>query len=129
MSWAFRLARSRIGESCADGDELDGLDTFERGLSRALRSFEKGERAQQCRLAGAALLDLERLRVLLAVADWLYFRGLAVPNAPISVGSLLRRFSVVITFVLGARFFRETNLRRKALALSAIVLGVIFLCL
>ena len=67
--------------------------------------------------------------ILLALADWLYFRGLAVPDAPISVGSLLRRFSVVITFVLGARFFHETNLRRKALALAAILLGVILLCI
>ena len=67
--------------------------------------------------------------ILLAMADWLYFRGLAVPDAPISVGSLLRRFSVVITFVLGARFFHETNLKRKALALAAILLGVILLCI
>ena len=67
--------------------------------------------------------------VLLAMADWLYFRGLAVPDVPISVGSLLRRFSVVITFVLGARFFHETNLRRKALALAAILTGVILLCI
>ena len=67
--------------------------------------------------------------ILLAMADWLYFRGLAVPDAPISVGSLLRRFSVVITFVLGARFFHETNLRRKALALAAILAGVILLCI
>lgn len=67
--------------------------------------------------------------ILLAMADWLYFKGLAVPDAPISVGSLLRRFSVVITFVLGARFFHETNLRRKALALAAILVGVILLCI
>ena len=67
--------------------------------------------------------------ILLAMADWLYFKGLAVPDAPISVGSLLRRFSVVITFVLGARFFHETNLRRKALALAAILAGVILLCI
>jgi len=67
--------------------------------------------------------------VLLAVADWLYFRGLAVPGVPISVGSLLRRFSVVITFVLGAFVFRERNLRRKGLALAAIVLGIALLCL
>lgn len=67
--------------------------------------------------------------ILLAMADWLYFRGLAVPDTPISVGSLLRRFSVVITFVLGARFFHETNLRRKALALAAILTGVILLCI
>ena len=67
--------------------------------------------------------------ILLAAADWLYFKGLAVPEAPISVGSLLRRFSVVITFVLGARFFHETNLKRKALALAAILTGVILLCI
>lgn len=67
--------------------------------------------------------------ILLAMADWLYFRGLAVPDVPISIGSLLRRFSVVITFVLGARFFHETNLKRKALALAAILIGVILLCI
>ena len=67
--------------------------------------------------------------ILLAAADWMYFRGLAIPDVPISVGSLLRRFSVVITFVLGARFFRETNLKRKALALAAILFGVILLCI
>ena len=67
--------------------------------------------------------------ILLAMADWLYFKGLAVPDAPISGGSLLRRFSVVITFVLGARFFHETNLKRKALALAAILVGVILLCI
>ena len=89
-------------------------------------------------LAGQRLLRLPHARfefratipavgILLAAADWLYFKGLAVPGAPISVGSLLRRFSVVITFVLGARFFHETNLRRKALALAAILLGVLLL--
>ena len=90
-------------------------------------------------LSGQRLLRLPRDRfefrptipfvgMLLAAADWLYFKGLAIPGAPISVGSLLRRFSVVITFVLGARFFHETNLKRKALALAAILVGVILLC-
>lgn len=67
--------------------------------------------------------------ILLAAADWLYFKGLAIPGVPISIGSLLRRFSVVITFVLGARFFHETNLLRKSLALAAILFGVLLLCL
>ena len=66
--------------------------------------------------------------VLLAAADWLYFRGLAFPEAPISVGSLLRRVSVVLTFVLGARAFHETNLARKALAMAVILAGVALLC-
>ena len=67
--------------------------------------------------------------ILLAAADWLYFTGLAFPDVPISAGSLLRRFSVVITFVLGAKFFHETNLVRKAVALSVIVAGVVLICL
>ncbi len=67
--------------------------------------------------------------ILLAGADWLYFKGLAHPGAPISAASLMRRFSVVLTFLLGARFFHETNLVRKGIALAAIVAGVALLCL
>lgn len=67
--------------------------------------------------------------ILLVGADWLYFHGLAIPDVPISAGSLLRRFSVAITFVLGAVVFRERNLRRKAVALAAILAGVILICL
>lgn len=66
---------------------------------------------------------------LLAVADWLYFRGLACPDAPVSAASLVRRVSVVIVFFAGARIFHETNLARKAAALAAIVAGVVLICL
>ncbi len=41
----------------------------------------------------------------------------------------MRRFSVAITFVLGALFFRETNLRRKGLALALVLAGIALLCL
>ena len=67
--------------------------------------------------------------LLLAAADWLYFHGLAIPDVSIAAGSLLRRFSVVITFVLGAIIFREHNLKRKGIALVAILIGVVLLCL
>lgn len=66
---------------------------------------------------------------LLVAADWLYFHGLAIPDVSIAAGSLLRRFSVVITFVLGAVLFHERNLRRKGVALAAILAGVVLLCL
>lgn len=66
--------------------------------------------------------------ILLAGSDWLYFSGLAYPGTSIAAASLMRRFSVVITFVLGARFFHETNLVRKAVALVAIVAGVALMC-
>jgi transporter family protein len=67
--------------------------------------------------------------ILLAGADWLYFKGLACPGTPISSASLMRRFSVVLTFLIGAKFFNETNLMRKGIALAAIVLGVAIMCL
>ena len=67
--------------------------------------------------------------VLLVAADWLYFNGLAIPGVSIAAGSLLRRFSVVITFVLGAVFFHERNLCRKGIALAAILVGVVLICL
>ena len=66
--------------------------------------------------------------LFLVVADWLYFHGLAIPDVSIAAGSLMRRFSVAITFVLGAVFFHERNLRRKGLALAAILAGVVLLC-
>ena len=66
--------------------------------------------------------------VLLAAADWLYFRGLSIPDVPISVASLMRRFSVAITFVLGALFFHETNLLRKGIALAIMLVGIVLLC-
>ena len=91
-------------------------------------------------LAGQRFMRLERTRfewrwtipatgILLAAADWLYFHGLAIPDVQISVGSLMRRFSVVITFVLGAIAFRERNLKRKGAALAAILAGIVLLCL
>ena len=67
--------------------------------------------------------------ILLAAADWLYFHGLACPDAPVSAASLMRRFSVVITFILGAKFFHETNLIRKAIALLVILAGISLMCL
>ena len=66
--------------------------------------------------------------ILLAAADWLYFTGLAMPDVPVSVVSLMRRFSVVLTFILGAKFFHETNLLRKGVALALVLAGITILC-
>lgn len=67
--------------------------------------------------------------VLLAASDACYFNAIAVPEAKISVLSMIRRSSVVVTFFLGGAVFRETNLLRKAAALAAILAGVMTLCL
>lgn len=67
--------------------------------------------------------------IALALADFLYFRALSDPEALISVGSLLRRFSVVVTFFIGAFIFKEHNLRRKTIALALVLAGTLTLCL
>ena len=66
--------------------------------------------------------------ILLAMGDWLYFRGLSYPDVHVSAVSLMRRFSVVITFVLGAKFFHETNIWRKAIALAVVLVGIALIC-
>ena len=67
--------------------------------------------------------------VLLALSDACYFNAVSVPGAQISVLSMIRRSSVVLTFLLGGAVFHEANLRRKAVALAAILAGVAILCL
>ena len=67
--------------------------------------------------------------ILLVFSDWLMFNGVSIPGTPVSVAALLRRFSVAITFVLGALFFHETNLRRKGLALVLVLAGIALLVL
>jgi len=67
--------------------------------------------------------------VLLAVSDACYFNAISTPDAKISVLSLIRRSSVILTFLIGGAVFRETNLQRRGLALLAILAGVILLCL
>lgn len=61
---------------------------------------------------------------LLLLADAAYFRALAIPQALGSVVSAVRRTNVVVSFALGAAVFRERNLKRKALALGGILLGL-----
>lgn len=65
--------------------------------------------------------------ILLAFSDYLMFHAVAEPGAAISVMSLMRRFSVALTFVFGAIFFHETNLRRKGIALLLVLSGIALL--
>lgn len=67
--------------------------------------------------------------MLLMAADWFYFAALSEEGVAVSVLSLIRRSNVVLTFAAGALFFHERNLRRKGVALLAILAGVALLCL
>ena len=65
--------------------------------------------------------------IFLSTADFLYFYSLSLPDALISIVSMIRRGSVVVSFLFGALFFHERNLRAKALDLALVLLGM--LCL
>jgi drug/metabolite transporter (DMT)-like permease len=67
------------------------------------------------------------ISVFLTLADLAYFYALTFPDAMISVVSMVRRGSVVVSFACGAIFFGEKNLRAKALDLLLVLLGM--LCL
>jgi transporter family protein len=100
----------------------------------------------QCLLMGAVLLVLWYPRrrqntpfawrwnillvsLFLTIADFVYFYALTYPDAMISVVSMVRRSSVVVSFAGGILFFRERNLKGKIIDLVLIILAMIFLYL
>ena len=67
--------------------------------------------------------------IILIIADWLYFYALSTPDVPISVLSLVRRSNCIVTFILGGLWFHDKNLKKKAIPLLLILLGVVLLAL
>lgn len=65
----------------------------------------------------------------LTIADFVYFYALSDPDAMISIVSMVRRGSVVVSFVGGVMFFHEKNLKGKAIDLVLIIIGMFFLYL
>lgn len=65
--------------------------------------------------------------VLITAADALYFFSLKQPGALLSVISVIRRASVIITFLCGAVFFKEGNLKAKSFNLLLMAAGVVML--
>jgi transporter family protein len=64
------------------------------------------------------------ISVFICIADFAYFSSLNNQESMISVVSLVRRGSVIISFLCGAILFKEKNLRAKALDLAIILLGM-----
>lgn len=65
----------------------------------------------------------------LVCADFVYFYALSDPASMISIVSMVRRSSVVVSFTAGAILFREKNIRHKAIDLLLVLLGMFFLYL
>ncbi len=69
------------------------------------------------------------ISLFLCAADYAYMSAMAQPDALISVVSMIRRGSVVVSFAIGAFLLKEKNLKSKALDLSLMLLSMLFLYL
>ena len=67
------------------------------------------------------------ISLFLCAADFVYFYALSLPGAMISIVSMVRRGSVLVSFLFGAVVFHEKNLKAKAFDLALVLLGMIFL--
>lgn len=69
------------------------------------------------------------ISVFLCMADFVYFYALSKPEAMISIVSMVRRGSVLVSFLFGAFVFHEKNLKGKAVDLALVLLSMVFLFL
>lgn len=69
------------------------------------------------------------ISIFLSVADFVYLYALSMSGAMISIVSMVRRGSVIVSFLFAALVFKEKNLRSKALDLALVLLGMVFLYL
>ena len=69
------------------------------------------------------------ISIFLSAADFAYFYALGMDGAMISIVSMVRRGSVLVSFLFGAMVFQEKNLKSKAVDLVFVLIGMIFLYL
>ena len=67
------------------------------------------------------------ISIFLSLADFAYLYALSLPGAMISVVSMVRRGSVIVSFITAVLFFREHNVKAKAIDLLLVLLGMICL--
>ena len=85
--------------------------------------FPKRRQSTPFRWDGAIVF----ISIFLSLADFAYFYALSLPGAMISVVSMVRRGSVIVSFITAVLFFRERNVKAKAIDLLLVLLGMICL--
>lgn len=65
--------------------------------------------------------------IVLVLGDFAYFYALTFEDSLVSILSLLRRSSVIISFAAGALLFKEKNIRHKGLVLLGIIAGILLI--
>lgn len=69
------------------------------------------------------------ISVFLTTADFVYFYALSMEDSMISIVSMVRRGSVIVSFLFGAMMFHEKNLKSKIIDLVFVLIGMFFLYL
>ena len=67
------------------------------------------------------------ISIFICLGDFAYFTSLSDPESMISVVSLVRRSSVIISFICGVIVFKERNIKAKLIDLAIILLGMAFI--
>lgn len=67
------------------------------------------------------------IAIFLSMADLVYFWALSQEGAMISIISMIRRSSVLVSFLGGVFIFKESNIKAKAFDLILILIGLVFL--
>lgn len=67
------------------------------------------------------------ISIFICIADFAYFTSLNDPDSMISVVSLVRRSSVIVSFACAVVFFKERNLKAKLLDLALLLFGMAFI--
>ena len=69
------------------------------------------------------------ISIFLSAADFVYFYALGMDVSMLSLVAMVRRGSVIVSFLFGAMVFREKNLKSKAVDLILVLIGMFFLYL
>lgn len=93
------------------------------GLCVLVKSVRDGEAREKFAWDWTLVL----VAVLITISDAIYFFAVKDPGAQLSVISMVRRSSVVITFCLGALIFKEHNIKDKAMVLGVLLGGIALL--
>ena len=145
--WVFAIVGAAVlGAVSGLYDKFLMASTADGGLGLDRMVVQSWYNIYQCFMMGAMLLLLwypKRhhttpfhwhwaiifISLFLSAADFAYFYALSLDDAMISIVSMVRRGSVIVSFLFGAMVFREKNLRSKAIDLLLILIGMVFLYL
>ena len=143
--WVYFLVLAAVfGAVSGLYDKYLTAPVSEGGLGLARMAVQSWYNLYQCFLMGLMLLLLwwpQRqlttpmhwhwaivfIGLFLSAADFVYFYALSLPDAMISIVSMIRRGSVIVSFLFGAAVFREKNLGGKIIDLLLVLLGMVFL--